>query len=170
MKRKYIAITSLMLILILSYLVPAVHACEGKKTKGHQYAYDCKKTKGYQKDFDGKVFHKAYFLLKNKEELGLSDEQVKEIKDLKLKVKKDSITRKAEIETLALDIKAKMHEETIDTEDINGLIDKKYELKKAKSKSLVEAYVTLKDILTKEQKKELKSLYKKCKKEAGQRK
>ena len=89
MKRKYIAITSLMLILILSYLVPAVHAYEGKKTKGHQYAYDCKKTKGHQKDFGGKVFHKAHFLLKNKEELGLSDKQVKEIKDLKLKAKKE---------------------------------------------------------------------------------
>ena len=144
--------------------MPAVHAYEGKKTKGHQYAYDCKKTKGHKKDFGGKVFHKAHFLLKSKEELGLSDKQVKKIKDLKLEAKKDLITKKAEIEVLALDIKAKMHEEKIDTKAINKLIDKKYELKKAKSKSLVGAYAALKNVLTKEQKKKLKGLYKKCKK------
>ena len=168
MNRRCIALTSLMLVVMFGFLAPTAYAYEGKKTKGHEYAYDSKKAKGHQKDLGGGVFYnKAYFLIKNKEELGLSDKQVKKIKDLKLKAKKDLITREGEIEILALDIKGQMYEETIDTKAISELIDKKYELERAKSKSSVEAYVALKNILTKKQNKQLKSLYKKSKKEKG---
>ena len=110
------------------------------------------------------MFNKAHFLFKNKEELELTDKQVEEIKDLKISTKKDLIRKKAEIEILALDIKAQMYGDAIDTKAINELIDKKYELKKAKTKSLVEAYAALKKVLTKDQKKKIKELYKKCEK------
>lgn len=152
MKGKTIIVASLILVLIASYLLPVA------------YAYDSKKTKGYHCGLKDKLFRKAHFILKNQEELGLSDEQVKKIKNLKLEAKKDLIKKKAEIDVIAVDIKAKMWEDAVDTEAVNKLIDQKYELKKAKTKSLMEAYAALKSILTEEQKKKLKDLWKKCKK------
>ena len=120
--------------------------------------------KGLEDKFSGK----AHMILMNKEELGLSDKQVATIKDLKLKTKKDVIRKKAEIDVLALDIKAAMYGDAIDTEAVNELIDKKYELKKEKAKSLVAACATLKDTLTDDQKAKMKDLYKNCKKQMTQ--
>ena len=121
-----------------------------------------------KKGLEGKFSSKAHMILKNKEELGLTDEQVATIKDLKLKTKKDVIRKKAEIDVLALDIKAAMYGDTIDTEAVNELIDKKYEIKKAKTKSLVAACATLKGTLTDDQKSKMKDLYKNCKKQMKQ--
>ena len=122
------------------------------------------KAKGHHWDFEKKVVHKAMLLIKNQEELGLTDEQVKKIKDLKIATKKDVIKKKADIEILGLDIKAALWEDTVDLNAINDLIDKKYDLKKEKTKSLVAAYVELKGVLTEEQKAKLKDLCKKDKK------
>ena len=108
----------------------------------------------------GKFYHKVMGVIKNQEELGLSDEQVKKLKDLKLSTKKEVIRKKAEIDILAIDIKAAMWEDSIDVNAVNVLIDKKYELKKEKAKALVAACVALKSILTDEQQKKLKSLCK----------
>ena len=116
-------------------------------------------------DLEWKVLDKAHFLMKNQEELGLSSEQIAKIHDLKMNTKKDMIRRNAEIEVLALDIKSALHAEKIDTKAVNGLIDKKYELKKEKTKALVGAYASLKEIPTKEQKETMKALWKKCEKE-----
>lgn len=139
-------------ILVLSFAF-LVHTAE---------AYDHGKKKGCKQGFEGKVCKKAYFLLKNEDELDLTDEQVKKIKDLKIAVKKDLITRKAELDLIKIDIQTMLHEDKVNLEEINKLIDKKYDLKKAKSKYLIETYTTLKNTLTEEQKKELKKLWKKC--------
>ncbi|NQT46560.1 MAG: Spy/CpxP family protein refolding chaperone [Candidatus Omnitrophica bacterium] len=121
------------------------------------------KSEGHHKDFGEKFSLKAHLILKNEEELGLSDDQVEKVKTLKLKNKKGLIMQEAEIEVLSLELKSKMWSDEIDTSAINKLIDQKYELKKAKAKSSVEACVALKKILTKEQKAKLKALYKGCK-------
>lgn len=150
MKIKFTVAVPLVLVLTLALLMPAAYAEKGKGMG------DC------HQGIEEKVSYKTRLFLKNQEELGLSDEQIKKIKDLNLQTMKDSIKAKAEIEIIALDIKAKMQEETIDTAAINKLIDEKYELKKAKAKSSVKAYAGLKNILTKEQKEKLKGLFKKC--------
>lgn len=124
----------------------------------HVYAEGHGKMKGGHGDFEGKFYKKAMLIVKNQEELGLSDEEVKKIKDLKVATKKDLIRKKAEIEVLGLDIMAAMWEDTINLEAVNTLIDKKYELKKQKTKSIVAACVALKGILTEEQQEKLKSL------------
>ncbi len=129
------------------------------------YARDSGKTEKHHGDFEKKFSYKARFILENKKELGLSDEQVKKIKDLKIKTKKDLIRKKAELDILALDIKGELWKGTIDTDRVNKLIDKKYELKKERAKSSVNTYVALKSILTNEQSKKMKELRKKCKKE-----
>lgn len=66
--------------------------------------------------------------------------------------------KRAEIDVLKIDIKAKLWEDTIDKKGINKLIDKKYELKKEKAKALVDAYAQFNNILTEDQKKTLKTI------------
>ncbi|MCQ9206365.1 MAG: hypothetical protein NG740_00565 [Omnitrophica bacterium] len=119
--------------------------------------------KGKGGGFEDKVSCKAYFLLKNKEELGLSDKQIDKIKKLKLSVKKDAIKKSAEIEVLALDIKAGLWKDKANSAALGKLIDKKYKLKAEKAKAAIGAYVALKKVLTKPQKAKMKGLFKKCK-------
>jgi len=132
------------------------------------YAYDSGKAKRSHGKSKKKFFQKAHFVLKNEEELGLSDKQAEQIKNLKIKTKKDLIRKKAEIDILAIDIKAEMRKDPINTNAINKLIDKKYGLKKDKAKALVSAYAALKNTLTAEQKTKLKDLLKKHKKKMAQ--
>ncbi len=147
-----IAVSVVILIFGLGLLMPAAYAREDKKMQGHQGG------------LKNKVFFKAHLLLKNQEELGLSAEQIKKIKKIKIDIKKDLIQKKAKIDLIVVDIKAQIWEDKINTKAINKLIDRKYELKKAKAKSLLQAYVSLKKILTDEQKERLKQLFKACKK------
>ncbi|MGD9014843.1 MAG: hypothetical protein PVI33_02315 [Candidatus Omnitrophota bacterium] len=157
MRKKLTVVALVALVTILTVAVVTSSAYEGGhgKSKGH-----------YEKSKD-MVVMKAYMILKNQDELGLSDDQITKVKDLKLQYKKDTIKQDAEIEIIALDIKSKMYEESVDLEAINALIDQKYELKKAKAKSLVAAYTQLKSILTEKQLDQLKELYKECKTEKG---
>ena len=145
---------SIVLLLVVSFGLMASYVY----AEGHDKAKDCKQ------GLEDKVFHKAMTLIKNQEELGLTDEQIKKVKDLKIATKKDVIKKKADIEILGLDIKAALWEDTVDLNALNALIDTKYELKKEKTKSLVAAYVELKGVLTEEQKTRLKDLCKKDKK------
>ncbi len=133
------------MFLCFAFLTTQVYAEHGNMKGGHG-------------GFEGKFYKKAMLIIKNQDELGLSDEEVKKIKGLKIATKKDLIRKDAEIEVLGLDIMAAMWEDAIDLEAVNVLIDKKYELKKEKAKSIVAAYATLKTMLTKEQQKKLKSL------------
>ena len=146
----------IVLVLVVSLALMASYAY----AEGEGYG----KTKGHHWDFEEKVFHKAMLLIKNQEELGLTDEQIKKVKDLKIATKKGVIKKKADIEILSLDIKAALWEDVVDLNALNALIDTKYELKKEKTKSLVAAYVELKGVLTEEQKAKLKDLCKKDKK------
>jgi len=122
------------------------------------------KGKRHDKGLDEKICYKAGFMMMNEEELGLSDEQVDKIKDIKMATKREMVKRGSEIDMVKLDIKEKMYEDKIDPADLDPLIDKKYELKKAKAKYLVRQYADLKGVLSDDQMKELKSLWRKsCK-------
>ena len=138
------------LIVILScFLVTSSYADSYKKSRHHGYG------------LDKKFFKKVRLALKNQEELGLSDEQCEKLKALKMNTKKDLIKRKAEIDIIEVDIKGNLYEDPIDKKSINKLIDKKYELKKAKAKALVEVYAAFQNIFTDDQKKKLKEISRK---------
>ena len=143
------------------FIVVMCLLCFGILTSG-AYA-ESGKMKDMSGDMEGQFCQKAMMIVKNQEELGLSDDQAKQIKDLKMATKKDMIRKKAEIDVIALDIKAGLWEDEIDVASLNSLIDKKYELKKEKAKSLIAAYASLKGMLTKEQQKTLKGLCKRGK-------
>ena len=146
-KRKLISL-GLVFLLLAVFSATELYAkeCSHGKKEGHGY------------DFGKKVLGKMHFAMANKEELALSEDQYQKIKALKIDIKKNLIKRKAEIDLLAIDLKSKLSEDTVDVEGANNLIDQKYELKKAKAKALVGSYVTFMDILTDEQKQKLKKI------------
>ncbi len=114
---------------------------------------------------EDKFMDKVSFINMNKDELGISDEQVKKIKDMKLDLKKTLIKKQAEIDLLALEIKSGLWEDTVDTAALSVLIAQKYELKKDKTIAVVEAYANLKKTLTKEQMDSMKKLWHEQKKQ-----
>ena len=124
------------------------------------YAKECSQGKkdGHGCNFGKKVLGTMHLAMENQEELALSKDQVAKIKTLKVATKKDLIRNKAEIDVLAIDIKSKLSEETVDLAGVNKIIDQKYELKKAQEKSLVAACVKFRGILTDEQKQKLKKM------------
>jgi hypothetical protein len=128
------------------------HMCKSCQMKG--------KGGGHEADsIKDKFFRKAHFYLDKKAELGLTEEQVSKIENLKLSLKKDLIRNEADVEVLALDIKAKLMEDKVNASDVNGLIDKKYDLKKDAAKKTVSAFAELKTVLTDDQKTKAKGLW-----------
>jgi len=96
--------------------------------------------------------------LLNAIEVGISDSSFHKVRDLKIKTKKSLIQSTAEIESLDVDITAKMWENPDDVAEIRKLIDKKYELKRERMKDLVGAFISLKKVLSEEQISKLKGL------------
>jgi len=108
---------------------------------------------------DEKFFMKAKFFIYSKEAIGLSEEQVQQIKDLKHQVQKDLIRREADIDVLKVDIKTKLHENPVDVAGLNAMMDQKYEMKKKKAKMLVQAIADLKAVLSGEQYEMMKNVW-----------
>lgn len=152
MNKKFLAAAFLVFSLVLTTTLLQAYEHKFGKTKGEGWS------------FEDKFNNKAHLMLANKAELGLSTDQIKNIKDLKNKTQKNLIKQDAEINIIALDVKAEMHKDPMDVNAINKLIDKKYDLKKEKAKSLVSSCAELKSILTKEQNEKMKEIYKKCEK------
>ena len=108
--------------------------------------------------FEGKFFHKAHAIVEHGEEIGLTEEQLDGIRNMKYDVKKVLIKQDADIEILGIDIKRQLQERSFDTEAVNKLVDQKYDLEKAKAKFLVESIAKLKQSLSEEQWEKLKDL------------
>ncbi len=151
------AIIYSLLLSLIFMLVCTVNAAYAKDYRGHK-----EQPHGGSK-YESMVFHKAHLILENEKELGLTDEQVMKIKKIKIDTKKALIKQKAEIELIGVDIKEQLWSDKIDVAVITPLVNKKYELKKAKSLSIITALAQLKDVLTAEQKEKMKTLCKKHK-------
>jgi len=102
----------------------------------------------------------AHTIFENHVELGFSEENLHKVKDLKINIKKNLIRSTAEVDIIAVDIMAKMWEESPDMVEINKLIDKKFTLKKESMKELLSAFLSLKKMLSKEQMHKLHSICK----------
>ena len=111
-----------------------------------------------------KFMMKAHFLLENKSEIGLTDDQVKAIKELKLKAEKDSIMQAADMKTFMLDLQSKLSEDKVDVEGTNALIDKGFSSASVAAKSNLTAYAKLKSLLTPDQVTKMKALHEKMEK------
>ena len=111
-----------------------------------------------------KFMMKSHFLLENKSEIGLTDDQVKTIKELKLEAEKDSIMQAAGMKTFMLDLQSKLSEDKVDVEGTSALIDKGFASASAGAKSNLAAYAKLKGLLTPDQMVKMKALHEKMEK------
>ena len=107
----------------------------------------------------GMFFMKAHFILKNQEALGLAEDKVEAIKQLKLETAKEMVRQNAEVEIVSLDVMSKLHDYPVDVKALNTLLDRKYELKKAGAKNRVAAIAQLKATLTPDQYAKLRGLW-----------
>lgn len=110
-------------------------------------------------DFEQMFNYKVSFILMNSKDLGVTDEQMMKIKDLKYRIEKSLIMKKAEIEATDIDIMQAFGKDDIDVMAIGKLIDKKYDAKKMQAKELVDACATLRMILTTDQQKKIKDMW-----------
>lgn len=116
---------------------------------------------GYPCPIVDKAMKKAHFYLGNAEEIGLSEEQIQTIKDLKLWFKKQMIRGNADMQIMMLDMQSKLGEETLDQTGINAMIDEGMANMAKSAKDSVEAYAKLKAVLTPEQVEKAKEIWKK---------
>lgn len=152
MKRRILS-TLLLVAVMVFFMVPVSQAemyGKGKMMGGMKY---------HQKGLEGKFYNKVKFLLKNHEELALTDKQIDDIKALKYKVKKQVISKDTEIDMTKAELSEEMWKDEPDSAVLNKLIDKKYDLKKEKAKILSQGCLDLKGVLNKEQSKEAKKLH-----------
>lgn len=103
---------------------------------------------------------KVCWILEHKTELGLSDDQVAKIKALDLEVEKNSIRGMAEMKIFGLEIENRLHQEVIDVESIESMIDSGMAGMATGAKATVKAYAELKSIVTEDQKAKAKEIKK----------
>jgi hypothetical protein len=102
--------------------------------------------------------HKLKMIWKNSAELGIKEDQMKAIKELKTAIAKDIVMKDAQIEVTEIDLKSKMMDDPLDEKGLTDLLDKKFELKKEKAKAILNACAQLRKILTDEQRGKMKQL------------
>jgi len=156
--RKYAFIWFVMISFFMS--VPASYAkydCPADKGSG---AWGSGRQRGgYECPVTAKFFGKADFILANKDELGLTEEQISKAKQLKLDVQKSTIRQMADLQVLMLDVEAKLVEPKVDVEGINALLDQGFASMAAATKGVVFSYAELKAVLSDDQMTKLKSLW-----------
>lgn len=95
-------------------------------------------------------FHKIHTVLENKQEFNFPEDNFKKLKELKINTKKSLIKSMAEIDLIMVDIKAKLWDKSPDIGEIGKLLDKKYSLKRDAMKTLIEAFISFKKMLSEE--------------------
>lgn len=114
-----------------------------------------------------KLMKKAGFYLENAEAIGLSDDQVNQIKAIKLDAKKEMILGGAQMQVAMLEMESKLKSDTVDVEAFGQMIDKNLAEMGAGAKKMVQFYAALKQILTVDQKKKAKEIWKASEKQAA---
>lgn len=110
-----------------------------------------------------KVMKKACFLIGNAQEIGLSDDQVKKIKSIAMEAKKQVILGEAQMKVAFLDMEAKLHEEKLDVEGLNKMVDDFSAGMASATKKMIQSYAELRGTLTDEQMKKAKAVWMKKK-------
>lgn len=166
------AISCLMGVMMLLSIAgaPVLAECQGghcplkKQDCGHG---DCAKSGCEEKGgcpIAAKVLMKAHFFISNKNEIGLSEDQVAQIKAIKMKTKANMIRAKAEMEIFELELMEKMSQPKLDTEGLNAAIDKASAGWGAGAKATLADYATLKGILSDGQMSKAKEIWAKSEK------
>jgi len=160
-------IMATMIVMPIAYAFPG-HGYEGSHGDGRGMAKHG--SSGKKMPPHGMVFKKAKFILMNAEALKITDDQRKAVKTIKIDAKKNLIRQNAEIEIISIDVRSMMHEDKVDTKKIHALLDKKFEIKKNLAKSMIDSFVKLNNVLSKEQRDNLRNLYYASKKKGAWKK
>ncbi len=105
-----------------------------------------------------KLMRKGHFYLENQEALGLSEEQVAQIKQIKLEAKKDYIRQMGEFQIARLEMGYQLSQTNPDTKGVNDLIDQQAASMAQGAKASVAELLKLKSVLTEEQRVKAKEL------------
>ena len=150
MKRRliFLGVSIAFVSLMFAPAVMAKQKCQYKKHDKHSMP-----------KLSDKVMHKAHFILKNAKEIGLSEEQIKTVKKLKMEAKKIKIRKKADANIIYIDVLSELHNEPVNVEKASQLIDQKYEVKKVLAREMIAKYAEIKSVLTPEQYSKLKEIW-----------
>jgi Spy/CpxP family protein refolding chaperone len=157
---------TMMFILFLAMTVFLSSPAFARSMEGQWKGKECpiKMEKGEsQCPIANKFTMKAHFLLEHKADLGLTDDQVNAIKNLKLQMEKDGIRQCADMKTFKLDLESKLMEDKVDVEGASALIDKSSATAAAASKSNLASYAQLKSLLTPDQITKMKEIHEEMK-------
>ena len=106
-----------------------------------------------------KFFEKFHFLMKHREELKLSDEQVNDLTDLKYSVKKGYAETDAQMEVAKINMLQELKKPDADLNKVNGFIDSKIEAKRRFEYDTAKALIEVKKVLNADQVKLMKELW-----------
>ena len=101
-------------------------------------------------------------LLHKKDELGLNDDQVTQIKELKSSSKKAKVRKSADIQILEIELKELLDEKSVDKKAVESKIDAIGNLRTQIIKDCVNTKLTAREILTDEQLQKLEKTKKSC--------
>ena len=122
---------------------------------------DYDKCGSYKCPIVSKLMKKAGFFLSNAKEIGLSDEQVAQIKAIKTDTKKAYIRTEAEMQVFEIDMNAKLSEPKVDVDGLNSMIDQAMAGWSTGAKKSIADYAKLKAVLNEEQMAKAKEIWSK---------
>ncbi len=162
---KYVFILGL---ISMVFLAPAASAnpkggeCPMKSGHGDCCSRGCDQKAGGHGECPivAKTLWLAHAALDHKAEIGLSADQVKAIKELKLEVKKQKIQQKAAMEIGMLEMHSKLKADDFDAEGLKAMMDEGMASMVAGAKASIDQYAKLRSILKNEQIEKLKNLAK----------
>jgi chorismate synthase len=108
-----------------------------------------------------KVLKKAKFFLENQTEIGLSEDQLSQIKAIKMQTKKSAIKAKAEMEIFEMDMSEKMSQSKVDVDALGAMVDQMSAGMSTGAKASIADYAKLKSILSEQQMAKAKEIWKK---------
>lgn len=138
-------LTTLTLIALAVLSVSVLHALPAYAGGKCMKCEEAKKCKIY------KLKQKAKMLWEHKDALGLTPEQLGQLKEIKHAAIKDMIRLKADVDVIKVDIDSEMWAEQIDAGKVSRLIDGKYDAKNKIAKTYVQALADMQKVLTDEQ-------------------
>ncbi len=155
MKIKLLSLlASLLLLPLVSYA-----DCDGRKECSMHRTH--KQEQAPHCPIAGKFMQCSGLLLGNAAEIGLSDDQVKSIQQLKNDMIKRGILGKAGMEVFMIDMQSKLAEEKLDVDGIGKMIDEGTKIMSEDAKASLSALSKLKEIVKPEQMKKCKEICKK---------
>lgn len=174
MKKLTISVLALVLMLGGAVLTAQAGHHEGKsdgKCPVSGYKKECPMMKGdcgrkgeSECPIVSKLIKKAGFYLDNADAIGLTENQISQIKAIKMSAKKEMILGGAQMEVAMMDMGAKLKTDPVDVEGLNQIIDSNLAEMSTGAKKAVQHYADLKQVLSADQKKKAKEVWKDAKK------